>query len=164
VAGHLEEIFGNYGKISNVDLVLHESVMLPLGYAYIEMSSKSECEKAIKKMDGAQLDGNYLQVAMKVVKPSNSDDRRNGGRDRRAGARPGARRSRSRSRDRGRGGGAGGARGAGRGRSPPRGGRGRSPPRGGGRDRDRPSDKRIGAYARPAARRPSPRRSSPKKA
>mmetsp|Transcript_33046 Transcript_33046/g.53652 ORF Transcript_33046/g.53652 Transcript_33046/m.53652 type:complete len:273 (+) Transcript_33046:112-930(+) len=65
--GILEEIFGNYGKVKDVELGIDEKVKLPLGYAFVEMEDKDGAEKALKYMDSGQIDGNKLRVKYKLV-------------------------------------------------------------------------------------------------
>ncbi|WWD18181.1 hypothetical protein CI109_102630 [Kwoniella shandongensis] len=60
--GHLEEIFGEYGKITGLDLPLFKVSGLNRGKAAIEFDRASEAEKAVKHMDGGQLDGSFLSV------------------------------------------------------------------------------------------------------
>eukprot|EP00466_Bigelowiella_natans_P005692 jgi/Bigna1/89292/estExt_fgenesh1_pg.C_460129 len=74
--GILEEIFGNYGKVKDVELGIDETVKLPLGYAFVEMEDKDGAEKALKSMDSGQIDGNKIRVKYKLV----ANSRRSSGR------------------------------------------------------------------------------------
>ena len=76
---HLEEIFGEYGKVTGLDLPLFKVCMYPFanelewkgadeiaglnrGKAAVEFSEASEAEKAVKHMNGGQLDGLFLTI------------------------------------------------------------------------------------------------------
>ncbi|ODN84034.1 hypothetical protein L202_00063 [Cryptococcus amylolentus CBS 6039] len=60
--GHLEEIFGEYGRVVRVDMPLFEVSGLNRGKAALEFENSSAAEKAKKHMDGGQLDGSVLKV------------------------------------------------------------------------------------------------------
>ena len=77
---HLEEIFGEYGRVTGLDLPLfkvcaytcHSGLLLMVadvhvaglnrGKAALEFETPSQAEKAVKHMDGGQLDGSFLSV------------------------------------------------------------------------------------------------------
>ncbi|KAI9634457.1 uncharacterized protein MKK02DRAFT_37988 [Dioszegia hungarica] len=60
--GHLEEIFGEYGKITGLDLPLFKVSGLNRGKAAIEFEKSADAEMAVKHMEGGQLDGAALTV------------------------------------------------------------------------------------------------------
>lgn len=76
--GHLEEIFGEYGKITGLDLPLFKvcayfspvfscaqlmsAAGLNRGKAAIEFEKSADAEMAVKHMEGGQLDGAALTV------------------------------------------------------------------------------------------------------
>jgi len=59
---HLEEIFGEYGKIKKVDLFRDRITKMLKGYANVEYYNKEDRDKAILYMDGAQIDGKNIRV------------------------------------------------------------------------------------------------------
>lgn len=64
---HVQEIFANFGTIKHVELppnMIHQH--LTRGFAYVEYEKAEEAEKAIKYMNGGQVDGQkiYVSVAM----------------------------------------------------------------------------------------------------
>ncbi|GFZ43354.1 hypothetical protein JCM24511_01074 [Saitozyma sp. JCM 24511] len=60
--GHLEEIFGEYGKVTGLDLPLFKVSGLNRGKAALEYEEPEDAQKAVKHMDGGQLDGSFLTV------------------------------------------------------------------------------------------------------
>ncbi|WVQ71294.1 hypothetical protein IAR50_000821 [Cryptococcus sp. DSM 104548] len=60
--GHLEEIFGEYGRVVRVDMPLFEVSGLNRGKAALEFENSKAAEQAKKHMDGGQLDGSVLKV------------------------------------------------------------------------------------------------------
>ncbi|KAK4686927.1 RNA-binding protein with serine-rich domain 1, partial [Tremellales sp. Uapishka_1] len=62
--GHLDEIFGEYGQVTGVDLPLFKISGLNRGKAAIEFSSASEAQSAVKHMNDGQLDGSFLKVVV----------------------------------------------------------------------------------------------------
>ena len=63
-AEHLQEIFGNYGTVQNVELAVDHEVQLPKGYAYIEFADHDLAAAAVKHMDGGQIDSNVVSVGI----------------------------------------------------------------------------------------------------
>ncbi|XP_061612110.1 RNA-binding protein with serine-rich domain 1-like [Phyllopteryx taeniolatus] len=60
---HIQEIFSTYGKIKMIDMPMnHVHPHLSKGYAYIEFETPEEAEKALKHMDGGQIDGQEITV------------------------------------------------------------------------------------------------------
>ncbi|KAI2647845.1 RNA-binding protein with serine-rich domain 1 [Labeo rohita] len=58
---HIQEIFSTYGKIKMIDMPpdrLHPN--LSKGYAYVEYESPEDAQKALKHMDGGQIDGQEI--------------------------------------------------------------------------------------------------------
>ncbi|CAB3401229.1 unnamed protein product [Caenorhabditis bovis] len=75
--GHLEEIFAIYGSIKLVDLPPDRNHQyLHRGYGYIEYENVEDAEKAIKYMDGGQIDGLIVSVEMILNRASASGARR----------------------------------------------------------------------------------------
>ncbi|CDZ97825.1 FOG: RRM domain [Phaffia rhodozyma] len=60
--GHLEEIFGQYGSISRIDLPLYRATGLNRSKAAIEYSLSSSALMAVSHMHQALLDGQILSV------------------------------------------------------------------------------------------------------
>jgi RNA recognition motif-containing protein len=65
---HLEEIFTLFGVLKSCELPmdrLHSH--LPRGYGYVEYDKSEDAEKAMKHMDGAQIDG--LEIQCEITLP-----------------------------------------------------------------------------------------------
>ncbi|KAL1405173.1 hypothetical protein Q8F55_008798 [Vanrija albida] len=64
--GHLEEIFGEYGKVTGLDLPVFKVSGLNRGKAAIEFERASSAEEAVRCMDGGILDGSALKVQVNL--------------------------------------------------------------------------------------------------
>lgn len=61
---HLYEIFGNFGKVVSVDMPMDRvQHHLNRGFAYVEFENTEEAARAIKFMDGGQIDGHEVSVS-----------------------------------------------------------------------------------------------------
>nr|XP_040134491.1 RNA-binding protein with serine-rich domain 1 [Ictidomys tridecemlineatus] len=66
---HIMEIFSTYGKIKMIDMPVERMhPHLSKGYAYVEFENPDEAEKALKHMDGGQIDGQEI-TATAVLAP-----------------------------------------------------------------------------------------------
>jgi len=58
------EIFAIYGSLRNVDMpVDRQHTHLGRGYAYVEFENPEDAEKALKHMDGGQIDGQEISAS-----------------------------------------------------------------------------------------------------
>ncbi|CAJ0918024.1 21084_t:CDS:2 [Entrophospora sp. SA101] len=57
---HLQEIFGAFGRINRIEVLIDEKWQTNKGTAYIDFETGNDAERAISYMDGGQLDGNTL--------------------------------------------------------------------------------------------------------
>ena len=61
--GHLKEIFGYYGSVKTVDLVMDDLTRkIPTGKAYIMFEKPEDADTAVKFMNGADIDGNKIKA------------------------------------------------------------------------------------------------------
>uniref|UniRef100_A0A2K5VKD1 RNA-binding protein with serine-rich domain 1 n=1 Tax=Macaca fascicularis TaxID=9541 RepID=A0A2K5VKD1_MACFA len=66
---HIMEIFSTYGKIKMIDMPVERMhPHLSKGYAYVEFENPDEADKALKHMDGGQIDGQEI-TATAVLAP-----------------------------------------------------------------------------------------------
>ncbi|KAL1920136.1 uncharacterized protein VTP21DRAFT_1282 [Calcarisporiella thermophila] len=66
---HLEEIFGRYGRIIDIDLPMNRTLGSNRGFAIIEFDNRSGAENAIHCMDKGQLDGETLACEIHAPAP-----------------------------------------------------------------------------------------------
>ena len=69
----LRELFGQYGQVTKVQVVMDRETGRPRGFAFVEMSDGGDA--AIQGLNGQQMDGRTLTV--NEAKPR--EDRRGGG-------------------------------------------------------------------------------------
>jgi RNA recognition motif-containing protein len=58
----LQQLFSQVGSVESVSMVTDRDTGRSRGFAFVEMSSKSEGEAAITKFNGSELDGRSLTV------------------------------------------------------------------------------------------------------
>jgi RNA recognition motif-containing protein len=73
----LEETFSQCGTVESVNVITDRDTGQSKGFAFVEMSSDSEAQKAIKELDGFSLDGRDIKV--NEAKPKAPRDNRGGG-------------------------------------------------------------------------------------
>lgn len=72
VQEHIQEIFSTYGKIKMIDMPMDRlHPHLSKGYCYVEYETPEEAEKALKHMDGGELQGGYtIEVPQGILGPT----------------------------------------------------------------------------------------------
>ena len=73
----LEEIFQEYGKVKRVSMPTDRESGKKRGFAFVEMESDDEEEKAIEELDGAEWMGRVIKV--NKAKPKENRNRSGGG-------------------------------------------------------------------------------------
>ncbi|KAI9496623.1 hypothetical protein BDB00DRAFT_808072 [Zychaea mexicana] len=63
-AEHIKEIFSQFGTVRDIDFPFNTRLNTNGGRAFVEYETKEDVDKAISYMDGGQLDGKYLEVAV----------------------------------------------------------------------------------------------------
>jgi RNA recognition motif-containing protein len=58
----LKELFGPFGEIAEVRLIMDKFTGKSKGFGFIEMPSKEEAEKAIEELNGKDMDGREITV------------------------------------------------------------------------------------------------------
>ena len=93
----LQELFSQAGSVVSANVITDRESGRSKGFAFVEMSSQEEAEKAIQMFNGYSLDGRDLRVS--IARPreerprgSGGGRRPGGGRDRRDGGGGGQRR------------------------------------------------------------------------
>jgi cold-inducible RNA-binding protein len=94
----LQRLFSQAGSVESVSMVTDRDTGRSRGFAFVEMSSKSEGEAAIAKFNGSELDGRSLTVSEAKPRENRSGgfgaDRNGGGRSGSFGSGRGSGRSR----------------------------------------------------------------------
>ena len=73
---HLRQAFNGYGEVSTVNIISDRDSGRPKGFAFVEMSEKSEAVAAISGLNGTELNGRALNV--NEAKPKNDSGNRGG--------------------------------------------------------------------------------------
>jgi cold-inducible RNA-binding protein len=68
----LKEIFEEYGEVSSAKVILDRETGKSRGFGFVDMPGKEDSEKALKALDGADLEGRTLAVKV-------AEDRKSGG-------------------------------------------------------------------------------------
>ncbi len=71
----LKEVFAEYGTVKRVHVPTDRETGRVRGFAFVEMESEAEEDKAISTLDGAE----WMDRALKVNKAKPREDNRNGG-------------------------------------------------------------------------------------
>lgn len=58
----LRELFSKAGNVRSVSVIMDRNTNQPRGFAFVEMESPAEANKAIQMCDGEQVDGRALKV------------------------------------------------------------------------------------------------------
>lgn len=58
----LQEMFGRCGTVDSVNVITDRDTGRSKGFAFVEMSSDSEAQKAIEEFNGTSLDGREIKV------------------------------------------------------------------------------------------------------
>jgi len=73
---HLREIFGKYGELKSVRIISDKETGESKGYGFIEMDKPAEAQKAIEGVNGMELSGKAITVAVAKARGRRSTPRR----------------------------------------------------------------------------------------
>jgi len=73
----LQDAFGQCGTVESANVIMDRDTGQSKGFAFVEMSSESEAQKAIQELNGSSLDGREIKV--NEAKPKAPRDNRGGG-------------------------------------------------------------------------------------
>ena len=79
----LQELFSQAGTVVSANVITDRESGRSKGFAFVEMSSPAEAEKAIQMFNGYSFDGRDLRVS--IARPREERPRGGGGRERRGG-------------------------------------------------------------------------------
>ncbi len=68
--GELRAIFEPYGEITRIRMITDRDTGRPRGFGFVELADDGEAARAIKELDGKELDGRALNVNEARPKPS----------------------------------------------------------------------------------------------
>jgi cold-inducible RNA-binding protein len=83
----LRQLFAAYGLVDRVSIVTDRYSDQPRGFAFVEMASAGDADKAITELNGAQLHGRALDVNEGRRGPEHAGGGREGRERRRSGGR-----------------------------------------------------------------------------
>jgi RNA recognition motif-containing protein len=63
----LKEFFAEYGEVSSAKVIMDKETNRSRGFGFVEMPDESAGQKAIRELDGAQVDGRPIRV--NIAKP-----------------------------------------------------------------------------------------------
>ena len=66
----LQAAFAAYGSVEQVSIVTDRDTGQPRGFAFVEMTNRSEAETAITNLNGAEMNGRALNVNEARPKPA----------------------------------------------------------------------------------------------
>ena len=73
----LREFFAEYGEVSSAKVIVDKYTNRSKGFGFVEMSSDSEAQAAIQKLNGMDFGGRAINVS--EAKPQAPRDNRGGG-------------------------------------------------------------------------------------
>ena len=58
----LQDLFGQYGAVAEVDIIMDKFTNRPRGFAFVTMSSAEDAQRAVENLHGKELDGRNITV------------------------------------------------------------------------------------------------------
>ncbi len=71
----LRELFGQYGRVESVAVIVDKATGRAKGFGFVEMDSDDAAKSAIASLDGNEFEGRKLRVNEAQEKPRDSRDR-----------------------------------------------------------------------------------------
>lgn len=71
----LRELFGQYGRVESVAVIVDRATGRAKGFGFVEMDSDDAAKAAIAALDGNEFEGRRLRVNEAQEKPRDSGDR-----------------------------------------------------------------------------------------
>lgn len=72
----LRELFGQFGGVSSVAVIMDRATGRAKGFGFVEMESDEAAQAAIQKLDGQEYEGRKLRVNEAQEKPRDQEARR----------------------------------------------------------------------------------------
>jgi len=61
-AGQLEELFAEFGSVSNARVITDKYSGRSKGFGFVEMPNQEEAEEAVNQLEGKEVDGRNIKV------------------------------------------------------------------------------------------------------
>ena len=58
----LRDLFGQFGAVSNTNVISDRDTGLAKGFGFVEMENAEDGERAVRELDGNDLDGRNIKV------------------------------------------------------------------------------------------------------
>jgi len=81
----LKELFTEYGEVTSVKIIIDKYSGRSKGFGFVEMPNEAEAKKAIKELNGAEVQGRNIIVNESVERTERKSKFRGGDSDRRGG-------------------------------------------------------------------------------
>lgn len=72
----LRELFGQFGGVSSVAVIMDRATGRAKGFGFVEMESDEAAQAAVQKLDGQEYEGRKLRVNEAQEKPRDQEARR----------------------------------------------------------------------------------------
>lgn len=72
--GHLRELFGQYGNVGAVNIIMDDESGRSKGFGFVEMDSRHDGEEAIRRINKLNFMTHYLDVNEARPKPTAGPD------------------------------------------------------------------------------------------
>src|SRR5665647_3819562 len=81
----LKELFKEYGEVTSVKIIIDKYSGKSKGFGFVEMLNEAEAKKAIKELNGAEVQGRNIIVNESIERTDKRSNFRGGDSDRRGG-------------------------------------------------------------------------------
>ena len=72
----LRKLFEPFGQVSSAKVILDRTTGKGRGFGFVEMSSNTEANEAIDKLNGKEIEGRFISVSVAREKESRPDKKR----------------------------------------------------------------------------------------
>jgi RNA recognition motif-containing protein len=72
---YLKEIFEEFGEVTSAKVIMDKATGRSKGYGFVEMANDADGEKAIEKLNGAEVEGKTLVVKKAAARPEYPSNR-----------------------------------------------------------------------------------------
>jgi len=81
----LKELFKEYGEVTSVKIIIDKYSGKSKGFGFVEMLNEAEAKKAIKELNGAEVQGRNIIVNESIERTDKRSNLKGGDSDRRGG-------------------------------------------------------------------------------